>query len=68
MRVRPGDVSFTLIIAGRLVSELMAVTICFLVLLVDISDSIEGFGIKKKRKGFVGVFIEMFFIKADTVV
>ena len=67
MRVRPGDVSFTLIIAGRLVSELMAVTICFLVLLVDISDPIEGFSIKKK-KGFVGVIIEMFFIKADTVV
>ena len=67
--VRPVDVTFTRIILlyYRLVSELMAVTIFFLVLLVDISDPIEGFSIKKK-KGFVGVIIEMFFIKADTVV
>ena len=66
--VRPVDVTFTRIILlyYRLVSELMAVTIFFLVLLVDISDPIEGFSIKKK--GFVGVIIEMFFIKADTVV
>ena len=45
--VKAGDVSLTLVIAGRLVCELMVITICFL---VHNPDCIEGFIVKKNLK------------------